>query len=566
MAEYLSPGVYVEEFDSAPRAIEGVGTSTAGFIGLAEKGPVGGTPSLVTSFADYTRTFGTYLSEHTCGENRFLPHAVEQFFVNGGTRCFVTRVAQEDVKTAELEQGNMRISAANPGKWGNKAVVTFSSTNLYKMQILEKTSDTSYVAKSTAGFEEGDMVVFEEEYNKITAINGDTISFEKSFVADPVDDALIPKKYVFSSEMTTTVRYDTETEIFAGVSLNLMSSNFIVRKMAKSAIVRFECTEIQEIGNPVALLTGEKEKVSITLAGGADGNTKELTADVFMGVDKGPGKRTGLMTFLENEVVSIMAIPGITIPEVLVSLVTFCERKKSCFAVLDMPKDLTKTNELIECRNLIDSTYAAFYHPWVQIFDPQTKKPIFVPPSGSVTGVYSRTDTVRGVHKAPANETVMCSGLSTMFNTGEQDILNPKSVNLIRAFPGQGIRIWGARTASSNANFKYVNVRRLFIFVEESIKAATNWVVFEPNDTVLWDRVRMTIEGFLQTLWRGGMLAGATPSDAYYVEIGPNTMTRDDIENGRLICQIGIAPSKPAEFVIFRITQHTAGAESGSGE
>lgn len=559
MAEYLSPGVYVEEFDSAPRAIEGVGTSTAGFVGVAEKGPIGGAPVLVTNFADYNRVFGGYLSEHVYGENRFLPYSVEQFFVNGGTRCYVSRVAPEDVQSASIAQGGMRITAVNPGKWGNKIVASFKNTNMYKMQLIEKISDVEFLAKSSAGFEEGDLVVFEGEYNKVVSVNGENIVFEKPFQENPVDEALIPKKYVFSAEMTVTIRCESESEIYQGVSLNVMSSSFIVKKMAKSAIVKLESMEIREIGSPVALITGEEDKssVSVTLAGGLDGTVKSVTSDVYIGKDGGPGKRTGIMAFLENEVVSILAVPGITVPEVVVSLVAFCERKKSCFAVLDIPMELVKTNEILEYRDLIDSTYAAMYHPWIQIFDPSAKKPMFMPPSGIVAGVFSRTDTVRGVHKAPANEPVMCTGLSTNFNTGEQDILNPRGVNLIRSFPGQGIRVWGARTASSNANFKYVNVRRLFIFVEESIKAATNWVVFEPNDAALWDRVRMTIEGFLQILWRGGVLAGATPGDAYYVEIGPSTMTRDDIANGRLICQIGIAPSKPAEFVIFKITQHT---------
>jgi len=189
-----------------------------------------------------------------------------------------------------------------------------------------------------------------------------------------------------------------------------------------------------------------------------------------------------------------------------------------------------------------------------------------VPPSGSVAGVYSRTDIVRGVHKAPANETVTCTGLSTNYTTKEQDLLNPVGVNLIRALPGQGIRVWGARTASSDSNFKYVNVRRLFIYVEESIRYSTNWVVFEPNNPDLWGRVQMTITGFLDSLFRQGMLAGDSPGQAYFVEIGPQTMTRDDILNGRLICNIGIAPSRPAEFVIFRVTQFTAEAGGGGGE
>lgn len=189
----------------------------------------------------------------------------------------------------------------------------------------------------------------------------------------------------------------------------------------------------------------------------------------------------------------------------------------------------------------------------------RTASPVYVS-----SGVYSRTDVNRGVHKAPANEIVNCTGLSISYTSSEQDILNPAGVNLIRALPGQGIRVWGARTASSNSSFKYVNVRRLFIFVEQSIKASTNWVVFEPNNSSLWARVQLTVSSFLENLFRAGMLAGETSSEAYFVNIGTSTMSQDDILNGRLICEIGIAPSRPAEFVIFRITQFTA--ESGGGE
>lgn len=245
----------------------------------------------------------------------------------------------------------------------------------------------------------------------------------------------------------------------------------------------------------------------------------------------------------------------------IVSLVAHCENEKNRFAVIDMPQDMVKTEDLLGYREMIDTTYAAMYHPWIQVYDPVAKKPGLIPPSGAVCGVYARTDVARGVHKAPANETVNCSGLSTYYTTREQDILNPRGVNLIRALPSQGIRIWGARTASSNAAFKYVNVRRLFIYVEQSIKNNTNWVVFEPNNSSLWGRVQMTVSAFLETMFRSGMLAGDTPSEAFFVNIGPSTMSQDDIMNGRLICEIGIAPSRPAEFVIFRVTQFTA--ESG---
>lgn len=560
MAEYLSPGVYVEEYDNSPRTIEGVGTSTAGFIGMAEMGPAVGAPSLVTNFTSFTKQFGGFLSEFTHGEYRYLASSVEQFFLNGGTRCFVSRVIPEDAQAAMATAGCLSAAAANEGKWGNKLQVSFSMVTKRKMQIIGR-DGASYIAKSTAGFNEGDLVTIDGTYNKITAIYDNSITFDKDFAMDVVDDSVIPQKLLYLVETDVEVRFHDLAEVYSGVSFNVHSPNYIESRMAKSELVKISLTDLPAGDNPLEAILGEGiTQGSITFAGGQDGSMGKVNAGTFIGKDNGPGKRSGIQSFIENSVVSILAVPGITIPEVVVALTAHCENLKSRFAVIDMPREMTKTKELIEYRGMIDSTYAAMYHPWVQIYDRSTNKPGYVPPSGAILGVYSKTDIERGVHKAPANVTVACTGLSTNYTQGEQDILNPEGINLIRALPGQGIRVWGARTASSNSAFKYVNVRRLFIYVEESIKANTNWVVFEPNDETLWNRVALTISGFLNNMWRNGMLAGSSPSEGYFVEIGSSTMTKDDIMNGRLICNIGIAPSRPAEFVIFRVTQHTAEA------
>lgn len=561
MAEYLSPGVYVEEYDSSPRSIEGVGTSTAGFVGMAVKGPTIGAPSLVTNFADYQRQFGGFLTEYTHEEYRYLAYAVEQYFANGGTRCFISRVVPENATIATASEGIISMRAANEGKWGNRILVSFVTTNKRKLQLVKKEADRVYVAKTVEGFREGDLVEFAGSVNRIEMIFENTITFENDFGADAVDTALIPKTLVYSLEMDVVIRYESEVETFTGLSLNPTSPSFIAKKLSASQIVVATVEPCYTLINPVAAIFG-KDKVTGTLAfsGGSDGTMDAVNAGVFIGEDGGPGQRTGIQSFIENNIVSILAVPGITIPEVIVSLIAHCENEKSRFAVIDVPQELVKTGDIIEYRSIIDSTYAAMYHPWIQVYDRATKKPGFIPPSGAVCGVYSRTDVTRGVHKAPANETVNCTGLSVNYTAGEQDILNPVGVNLIRALPGQGIRIWGARTASSNSAFKYVNVRRLFIFVEQSIKANTNWVVFEPNNSSLWARVQMTVSAFLDNLFRAGMLSGDSPSEAFFVEIGPSTMSQDDILNGRLICNIGIAPSRPAEFVIFRVTQFTSEA------
>lgn len=574
MAEYLSPGVYVEEFDSGGKPMEGVSTSTAGFIGLAERGPVEGVPQLVTNFADFKRKFGGYLSENEYGEYRFLAYAVEHFFVNGGSRCYISRVAPSNAKAAKAvapaSDSVLRIQAKNPGIWGNNMNIVVTPASKAKTQILEEiqTADgKQYAVKSSAGFHEGDVVVYKDMtnviYNRVVKSQDNILIFEKEFEGDVVDKNLLPSKVISTCEFNMEVKYDDIVEFYENLSFNVAIPNYINKKTAKSDLIVAEYTGSKK-GEAVApfdeIVGADPEKAFcvIALKGGSNGSVANISAADFIGTDKGAGKRTGIQAFLDNENVSIMAVPGVVDPNVQLMLVAHCESLASRFAVLDMPRDAKKMDDIIAHRDIVDSNYAAMYHPWLEVFDPLDKRNIAIPPSGSVIGIYARSDNSRGVHKAPANETVRgCVGLDSQFNKGEQDILNPKGVNLIRSFPGQGIRVWGARTASSDPSWKYINVRRLFIFIEESIKANTNWAVFEPNDEVLWVRVKRTIDVFLTGLWRSGALAGSAPSEAFFVDCGRNTMSQDDIDNGRLVCVIGVAPVKPAEFVIFRISQKT---------
>ena len=589
MAEYLSPGVYVEEYDSGAVPMQGVSTSTAGFVGLAQRGPVLGKPQLVTSFADYKRAYGGYLSEAKFGDARFLPYAVEQFFVNGGSRAYIMRVAPEGALAAKAAAGVLQIEAANPGEWGNKLRVSVEPSSKAKTQVVA-VNGAELTLKNAEGFNPGDAVeLFDGKtsaYATIESALDNVITLDAPCTLNVVDAKVGTPKYIRTCELTLTVKLDDLVETYADVSLNPEAGNYIGARALKSDLV---VISVGKAAAPAAApkenKDGKDEKAApapvptaksvmpidrvggagvIALAGGSDGKTAGVGAGVYLGEDNGPGKRSGLAAFLESADVSIMAIPGVTIPEVQAALLAQCENKKSCFAILDLPIERKKTGDVAEFRDMYDSSYGAIYHPWLEMFDPLAKRSAYFPPSGAMAGIYARTDSERGVHKAPANEIVRgCTGLSCNYNEGEQDILNPMGVNLIRAFTGRGIRVWGARTMSSNGLWKYLNVRRLFIYVEESIKANTNWVVFEPNSEALWGRVVRTIEMFLATCWRDGALAGSSPSEAYFVECGPTTMTQDDIDNGRLICNIGIAPVKPAEFVIFRITQHTAASSEG---
>ena len=574
MAEYLSPGVYVEEFESGGKPMEAVGTSTAGFIGLAERGPVEGVPQLITNFSDFRRTYGGYLSENEFGEYRFLAYAVEHFFVNGGSRCFVARVAPKNAKCAEgtARSGDtviVRFSAKNPGAWGDDVRVMITPASKAKTQILEiieGDGDKKYKVKNGAGFNPGDVVAYTDKsgvvYNQVVKNQDNVITFKEAFAEDVVDRNLLPAKTVSTCEINVEVKYNDLVELYENVSFNIDASNYIEKKTAKSDLIVARYIGKDRSAAPFNSLLAEGADsvgvVTVSLSGGSNGSVAAISAADFIGVDNGAGKRTGIQAFVDNDVVSIMAVPGVTDPNVQLTLVAHCENLASRFAVLDVPKDAKKVQDVIAHRDIFDTNYGALYHPWLTIFDPLDKKNIAIPPSGSMMGIYARSDNTRGVHKAPANEVVRaCVGLDCQFNKGEQDILNPKGVNLIRSFPGQGIRVWGARTAGSNPSWKYVNVRRLFIFIEETIKANTSWAVFEPNDEPLWVRVRRTISVFLNGLWRNGSLAGSSPEEAFFVNIGRDTMSQDDIDNGRLICVIGVAPVKPAEFVIFRISQKT---------
>ena len=299
---------------------------------------------------------------------------------------------------------------------------------------------------------------------------------------------------------------------------------------------------------PQAEKKDEKAAAPVHTGGGRDA--------LYIGRDGGPGARTGLKCFEEVDEIAIIAAPGQISPAVADALLSHCETRKDRFAVLDSPETITGgVDKLPKPR---DSKYGAYYFPWIQVYDPD-KGNIFVPPSGHIAGVYSRTDSERGVHKAPANEIVRGAlGLKYNVSKGEQDLLNPKGINAIRFMNG-GIRIWGARTLSSDPSWRYINVRRLFIMVESSIERATQWVVFEPNDHRLWKRVQRTISSFLTLLWRNGALMGTSPEQAFYVKCDEETNPPEVIDAGQLVVEIGLAPVKPAEFVIFRIGQMASG-------
>jgi phage tail sheath protein FI len=296
------------------------------------------------------------------------------------------------------------------------------------------------------------------------------------------------------------------------------------------------------------------------------------------------GQRRGIALCEEIDEVAIIAAPGYSTTETYEALLSHCEKLKDRFCILDAPLDVKRLEDLTQVGGAApeapaptgaparprrvglkprESSYGSFYFPWLVVQDPLSGERANVPPSGHMAGVYARVDGTRGVHKAPANEPIRgVNDLTYNVTNEDQEALNPAGVNCIRFFSDAGIRVWGARTVDAAASeWRYINVRRLFSMTEESIGRGTRWVVFEPNDYTLWKSVRRDVSGFLTRLWRSGALFGRTPEEAFFVKCDEETNPPDVINAGQLITIVGMAPVKPAEFIVFRIGQYEAGTQ-----
>ena len=566
MAEYLSPGVYVEEVEGGTKAIEGVSTSTAAFLGETERGPV--SPRLITSFSEFRRWYGS------SPDSSNLDIAVDGFFRNGGNRCYVTRVSPDDprdvVKSAVSdEDGNpvMEVSAIGPGDWANSVAVIVTDSPLYKegqnkifgVTVRYWSQDPSEIS-DPASAEPDPLPDHEETYDELTP----DPSASSHFVKKMDSSVLVEVSGVGESRPAEGLTWlgDAETDGGSSSSESDGSDDDGPTIPGDDELDEMTYNELQDVAEPFDIDRSQKKEELLAeikeirdekdLA--ADGGSAVALSD-YQGQDK-TGERTGLAALKEQDDVSIVCVPDENdIRGLTEAVVTHCENMGERFAILQSPQNAGRVGNM---ETPVDSSYAAYYYPWIEVKDPITNQDKVVPPGGHIAGMFARNDAETGVHGSPANMVVRGAlDLQLDITKGEQDVLNPKGVNCIRSFQGRGIRLWGARTCSSDPEWKYINVRRLFLFIEQSIDEGTQWAVFEPNDRDLWARVRQSVSNFLTTAWRDGALMGTSPDEAFYVKCGESTMTQDDIDNGRLICEIGIAPVKPAEFVIFRIQQWT---------
>ena len=523
MPTYLSPGVYVEEVPSGSAPIEGVGTAVAAFVGIAEKGPVN-EPILCTNWSQFTQTFGEFV------EGSYLALSVYGYFMNGGGSCYVVRIGANGSSPsarAELMAGSgekrlaaYRVSALPEGAAGNNLSVE--------------------VADTSADTKAGDK--------------GGSKDAKGGSPSDKDDDTF---KLIVKDGGRVVEQFDN-------VTAKRGSQNVVTVVNAQSQFIR-----IEEAVTGTAV--ERPSKGSVSLSGGGSSAPAQLAPDDYVG---DVSDRTGFGGLEAMDLVTMVCVPDLMaayqkgmidlegVQAVQLAMIAHCELMGDRIAVLDPPPGLNaqQIREWRVDKAGYDSKFAALYWPWVKVFDPGSGENVFVPPSGSIAGVWGRNDDTRGVHKAPANEVVRgVIALETNITKGEHDTLNPEGINCIRAFPGRGIRVWGARTLSSEPEWRYLNVRRLFNYLEESILGGTQWVVFEPNDHALWAKIRRTISAFLVNEWRKGALFGQTPDEAFYVKCDDETNPAESIDAGMVLCEIGVAPVKPAEFVIFRLSQFSGG-------
>ncbi len=638
MPEYLAPGVYVEEVSFRQKSIEGVSTSTAGFIGPARFGPLFGEPELLTSFSDFERIYGGIdqleFEDESNPLDNHLAHAVRAFFEEGGRRLYVARTFAFPAESDADAYGRSRWPAAGgspqlfdlvarfPGRAGDFTVTMVfrlgenilqvepvdpadSSSGAPTHNVLRGAQNLDTVWAEGAGSPPASPAgagalywvdrYFDEDTGRWTyRLRDDNPTNDPPVGAVSLDDVATVRVLTAGVVLSPLGRFGDELS-WEGLTFHpdhrqSLSRVFDPLPANPSAYLRVPLTFETDLNNGAAIAGALLAQPNVLDGSAVDGNL--LDADLsdaartfrvrleggldgdrpgpgeYEGDEAADGSKSGLRAFEDIEDISIVAGPGSTFGlqngysdearTITRLLIAHCERMRYRVAVLDSGNGQTLGN-VRAFRGEIDTTRAALYYPWVRIFDPITEREIHLPPSGFVAGIYARNDIDRGVHKAPANEVVrLATGFELLLNKAQQDVLNPEGINCLRFFEGRGFRVWGARTASSDPEWKYLNVRRYFVYLERSIDKGTQWAVFEPNGEELWANVRTTVEDFLFNEFQNNHLLGSKPSEAYFVRCDRSTMTQNDLDNGRLVCLVGVAPLRPAEYVIFRIGQKTA--------
>ena len=635
MPQYLAPGVYVEEIPG-PRSIQGVGTSTAGFIGPCRFGPTSGRPELLTSYADFTRIYGDSVDivfDDQGQQSNYMALGVKGFFDEGGSELYVCRTfnftspgdpaadyAWAPIPTTVPPVPGYNLRARFPGVAGrmqvtlslkvgrNSLVQPGANANLTRVHEYDLVFAGSGVPVT------GVLYVVRRDHlsgawqlrtaTQTVALSAVAQVFPLTIVVDVRIPSVDPQGLPALGPPLSLGEFGFDPRAAGTGITTVLTANPPTRRQAVTVPLALEPASpsataalpnddsaaaiaeglfglagIEQAVNAVALPGSGPglRPVVVTLQHGSDGNAPtSITYDgdeaVFGDLQDDAVQLPlhGLHAFEAVDDISIVVAPGASTGwnsseagialghEISASLINHCERMRYRVAALDTPSMLLPADAL-DYRNNRSSDHAALYYPWIVIANPNDGTALKVPPAPFMAGIWARSDNNRGVIKAPANEIVRSAvDLETRISKAQQELLNPDGVNCLRFFPGPGFLVWGARTIADDPEWKYLSMRRYFNYLEKSIDVGTQWVVFEINGPALWDSVRHTVEGFLLAEWKSGALLGSKPEQAYFVRCDLSTMTQDDLDNGRLICVVGVAAAKPAEFVIFRISQWTA--------
>jgi phage tail sheath protein FI len=581
-------------------------------------GPSTTEPRLITSFTEFERVYGgleqlfVNRGDGQPTSESYLAHAVRMFFLNGGKRVYVSRVfaAGGDNGVARLDLGfrggadDANWRARWPGRYGNvlltvravrKGNVSYDHTTapgfgvqargLTRGAVVEITAPLGAPLAADADLDPGRLAVVDVDDTSLDVQGVAQQTFhDAAGAAIVVAPGSIIKEVVLQAAISVGA---DRLDVYGDLATHPAQRRWIGKILERddpedeNAVLWLETdapddpAAPSDLGRAIDLMAAiETGREGVRLQGGNDGVV--ASPDDLLGaeanVDVATQKATGLRALGEITDIAIVALPdaGTYGDPVLCraaadNLIGHADRLRYRIAVVDAPRASSMT-EVRDFRGQFDTTRAALYHPWIEILDPLERpsqgappRRVLLPPSGPVAGIYARSDIERGVYKAPANEVVRgLTKFEANINTARNDVLNPEGINALRFFDGRGNRVWGARTMTSDPEWKYVNVRRLFIYLEHSIDKAMQWAVFEPNNERLWNNIRQMVEDFLYVQWLNGALLGAKPEEAYFVRCDRTTMTQNDLDNGRLICLIGVSPTKPAEFVIFRIGQWTA--------
>lgn len=574
-ADPRAPGIY-QTFDTvAPPAMSISNTRVTGFVGITQKGPMN-EPTRISNWDEFIEIYGHTTESYTAD-------SVHGFFQNGGTDCWIVRVAHmpppgtmgglehascaEDVQIDDWNKPSLKIRALNEGTWGNtiwfRCMHTAGASALLTRD-LDIGAGEAHV-NTTRGFEVGSSVRIYDRENSdfvvITEVSDKLIKWSTETPVNRRHRAAAPTHLeVLTFEIHVAMK--DRREVFKGLQMHPSSRNYAPRVVSqRSRLVRLE-----DLGTKSPVPHNMPEPLAMTrLSGGRDG-IEAITPEDFVGFDMGPGERSGMHALAANEEIALIASPDamrfyerepgpageLKAQRVQDQMIAFCELQKDRFAILDIPQ--TKDIEWVRrWRRRTDSSYCAYYWPWLRAVGHDEKQRV-LPPSGFLAGCYGRNDVENGVHQAPANQELQ-GALDVSLRLTEDHIgaLNADSVNTFRI--QRGVRAWGARTASSEAQWRYIPVRRLFIMLRRSLEAGFAWVSFEPNTSHTWDLVERRTAEFLGNLYAKGMFAGGNQEQAYFVKCDAETNPTEQIDSGMLICEIGVAPVAPAEFIMISLVQ-----------